>query len=65
MHWFYAPEISRGLYTFDQDESKHITRVLRLKKEDKLFLTNGRGSLFSGNILDDHPKNALSTFVKK
>lgn len=65
MHWFYAPEINRGLYTFDQDESKHITRVLRLKKDDKLFLTNGRGSLFSGKILDDHPKKCVIDICEK
>jgi 16S rRNA (uracil1498-N3)-methyltransferase len=56
MRWFFFKDIYPGQFTFDSDESKHIARVLRLKREDMIYLTDGKGCLFSGKIIDDNPK---------
>ena len=56
MHWFYTENISGSTHDFDQEESKHAIRVLRLGKGDQVRLTNGKGSVFHAVIKDDNPK---------
>lgn len=56
MQLFYAPEITLPLYTLSEEESKHGVRVLRLKAGDAIHLTDGRGALYEGRIVEDHPK---------
>lgn len=41
------------LVTFEPKESKHIARVLRLKKGDTVHITCGDGKLFQARITDD------------
>src|ERR1041385_6944889 len=41
----------------DEDTSKHIVQVLRMKEGEKLNLTNGKGNLLSAEIIDDHKKH--------
>lgn len=50
MQIFYAPEIKGDVYTLDENESKHIIRVLRMKKGSGVRLIDGRGSLYEGII---------------
>jgi 16S rRNA (uracil1498-N3)-methyltransferase len=40
----------------DEDTSRHIVQVLRMKPEEKLQLTDGKGNLIAGNILECHKK---------
>jgi 16S rRNA (uracil1498-N3)-methyltransferase len=40
----------------DEDNSRHIVQVLRMKVGEKLRLTNGRGALLTAAIVDDHKK---------
>ncbi|MBP6977833.1 MAG: 16S rRNA (uracil(1498)-N(3))-methyltransferase [Bacteroidales bacterium] len=47
MHLFYTPDIGTGdSYTLNEEESRHCTRVLRLKKGDIVYMTDGKGTLF-------------------
>ena len=41
----------------DEDTSKHIVQVLRMKKGEALNLTDGKGSLLTCGISDDHKKH--------
>lgn len=41
----------------DEDTSRHIAQVLRIKKGEKLNLTDGKGNLFVCTIMDDHKKH--------
>jgi 16S rRNA (uracil1498-N3)-methyltransferase len=52
MQLFYNPDIQAAdtLFTFDKEESRHIVKVLRKKEGDTLFITNGKGSLFTAAI---------------
>lgn len=45
MNLFYSPNITGTTHNLNEEESKHISRVLRLKKEDTIFLTDGKGNL--------------------
>ncbi len=56
MQLFYCPELSGEFHTLNEEESKHIVRVLRLEIGDHIHLTDGKGSLFQAEITDDHPK---------
>lgn len=40
----------------DEDNSRHIVQVLRMKPGEKLRLTDGKGALLTAAILDDHKK---------
>ena len=50
MQLFYAPEIQGEQYLLNEEESKHCTRVLRLRAGDHIFLTDGKGNLYKGII---------------
>jgi 16S rRNA (uracil1498-N3)-methyltransferase len=43
----------------DEDTSKHIVQVLRMRTGEWLELTDGRGSLMSARITDDHKKKVV------
>ena len=51
MHLFYTPEIISDEYTLSPEESKHCTKVLRLKKDDIIFLTDGKGKMMEAIII--------------
>ncbi len=40
----------------DEDNSRHIVQVLRMKPGEPLQLTDGKGALLTATILDDHKK---------
>jgi 16S rRNA (uracil1498-N3)-methyltransferase len=70
MNLFYAPDLNfqTKYYIFDKDESRHISKVLRKKVGEKLFLTNGKGLFFEAEITDDNPKKtqiSILTVEKK
>ncbi|MFY0631497.1 MAG: 16S rRNA (uracil(1498)-N(3))-methyltransferase [Flavobacteriaceae bacterium] len=49
MQLFYNPNIDQNTQqiTFDKVESRHIVKVLRKKEGDRIYITNGKGSLFT------------------
>lgn len=53
MQLFYNPDINTNssTFSFDKEESKHIVKVLRKKKGDTLYVTNGLGYLFYTEII--------------
>ena len=58
MQLFYNPHLKEGdsIFNFDTGESKHIVKVLRKKKGDDLWITNGQGWLFHATITGDNSK---------
>ncbi|MGB1080795.1 MAG: RNA methyltransferase PUA domain-containing protein, partial [Flavobacteriaceae bacterium] len=50
MQQFFTPNLSSNdnSYIFDEQESKHIARVLRKVSGEEIRLTNGKGDLFWG-----------------
>jgi len=51
MTLFYAPEIVAPIHYFDSEESVHISRVLRLREGALIDLTDGKGNLFHGRLI--------------
>ena len=53
MQLFYNPDITNetSQFSFSKEESKHIVKVLRKKTGDQLQITNGKGWLFTSEII--------------
>jgi 16S rRNA (uracil1498-N3)-methyltransferase len=69
---FYISDVAAGVpeIELDEDTSKHVINVLRMKKGDQLHLTNGKGALLLTSIIDDHKKRCRVTvqneqFIKR
>jgi 16S rRNA (uracil1498-N3)-methyltransferase len=43
----------------DEDTSRHVIQVLRMKQGELLNLTDGKGNLLTTSIVDDHKKHCL------
>jgi len=56
MHFFYNPHIQGDSFELEEQESKHAIRVLRLVRDDRVILVDGRGGWYEAAIIDDHPK---------
>lgn len=58
MQLFYNPDLDKSVsqFTFPEDESKHIIKVLRKKADDILHITNGKGQTFKAKIMDANAK---------
>src|SRR5688572_16023485 len=41
----------------DEDTSRHVVQVLRMKKGEKLNLTDGKGKLLTAEIINNHKKH--------
>ncbi len=51
-----APE---SFITLNEETSKHIVQVLRMKTSERLLLTDGKGNLLTCEINDDHKKKCI------
>jgi len=61
MHLFYTPDIdpAHPQYFLTEEESKHAIRVLRLVVGSVVQLIDGRGGLYTAEIIDAHPKRTI------
>lgn len=64
MHLFYLPDITTEIQLLPPEESAHCIKVLRLKKGDKIHLTDGKGNLFKAEIVIDHPKKCIINIIE-
>jgi 16S rRNA (uracil1498-N3)-methyltransferase len=55
---FYLEELGEqsSLITLSEETAKHVIQVLRMKKGDALFFTDGKGRTAKSIIVDDHKK---------
>ena len=65
MHIFYTPDIDihASSYQLSEEESKHSSRVLRLKQDDEITLVDGKGSTFIARITDSHAKRTQTHII--
>ena len=61
--FFYIAEFNatQKLVTLDEEASRHVVQVLRMKKGDRIHLTDGKGHLLTCTITDDHKKHCTVT----
>ena len=49
----------------DEDTSRHIVSVLRIKKDEQLNLTDGKGNLLTCTVIDDNKKYCIVEIKSK
>lgn len=64
MQLFFSKNESKS-FTLSLEESKHVIKVLRKRRGDKLNFTNGKGYLLNGEIVDDNIKKTKIRITKK
>lgn len=57
MFLFFAVEIARGIAYFDETESRHAMKSLRMTEGDTIHFTDGKGSRYAGKITSAHIKH--------
>jgi 16S rRNA (uracil1498-N3)-methyltransferase len=59
--FFYINDFNKAQkeITLDEDTSKHIAQVLRMKRGERLNLTDGKGNLYTCTIISDHKKKCI------
>lgn len=65
MHLFFVHNINTSEVTLDEDTSKHITGVLRMKIGEDLLLTDGQGTKAKAVIEDDHRKRCTVRILER
>ena len=67
MQLFYNPNISDSdtQFSFDKAESNHIVKVLRKKNGQTLHITNGKGWLFTAELVIANVKHCLVDITSK
>ncbi|HEX2920864.1 MAG TPA: 16S rRNA (uracil(1498)-N(3))-methyltransferase [Bacteroidales bacterium] len=72
MQVFYAPDVFGERYLLDENESRHVVRVMRMTKGDPVMLIDGRGNLYEGAIEEPDQKacririlNVIKDFEKR
>ena len=66
MHFFYGSGLGARSkrFTFDAIESHHLSKVLRKKNGDIIFLTNGKGLLFESHLEKVSPRKCSAHITK-
>jgi 16S rRNA (uracil1498-N3)-methyltransferase len=65
MQLFYCPDINPNqIYTLGKEESQHCVKVLRLKENDTLFLTDGQGNLYKAEIVEAMPRSCSVRIIE-
>lgn len=59
MNLFFAPAFSANNTILDGEESQHAVKVLRLKRGEKLWVTNGKGGMYECEMVEPSPKQCL------
>ena len=55
--FFYVSQYNNDeLLLLNEDTSRHVVQVLRMKKGERMQLTDGKGALLTAAIVDDHKK---------
>jgi 16S rRNA (uracil1498-N3)-methyltransferase len=55
---FYTQEFHRRVAILNEEESRHLIRVLRLKENDQVELVDGRGTLYKGTVSLADPRGS-------
>lgn len=66
MQLFYNPEISKNseFIQFTKEESRHIVKVLRKKEGEKVYVTNGKGLLFTASIENANHNKCIAAILE-
>src|SRR3954463_15496936 len=63
--FFYNLEINPAItnIVLNEETSRHVVQVLRMKIGEQMQLTDGRGNVYTTELIDDHKKKAAVKIV--
>ncbi|MCW3114427.1 MAG: rRNA ((1498)-N(3))-methyltransferase [Segetibacter sp.] len=56
---------SADILTLNEETSKHVVQVLRMKAKERLQLTDGGGNLLTAEIIDEHKKKCTVKIIER
>lgn len=62
---FFSNDVSEGIINLDKEETRHVHSILRLQKEDTIFITNGTGRIFSCAIEHIEKESCITRILKE
>lgn len=62
---FYTTRIEAGFAQIDEEETRHLTTVLRRKTGDQIELTDGKGRYFTAEIAEITKKHTLARIIEE
>ena len=64
--FFFVEKITTGSNEFilNEETSKHLVQVLRMQNGEQIQLTDGKGTLFTAEIIDNNRKNCTVTITQ-
>jgi len=65
MIFFYSPTPISTLHVLDEQESRHCVKSLRLRINDQVYLTDGKGNVFLTQIVSDNIKTCTLEIIRK
>lgn len=65
--FFYIAEYNSSdkIIQLDEDTSRHVISVLRMTIGEQILLTDGKGSILTAEIMDDHRKRCSVTIIEE
>jgi 16S rRNA (uracil1498-N3)-methyltransferase len=64
--FFYLEQIEETVtITLNEETSKHVVQVLRMKVGEQMNLTNGKGAIYTVAIIEDHRKKCVVNVLSK
>jgi len=61
--FFTSENIENNILTLDKEESYHLAKVLRIRENEKVYLTNGKGCLFSCLVLEANDRKSTLQII--
>jgi len=63
--FFYTSDLlTKGFSTLNEETSKHVIQVLRMKQGDEINLTDGNGNLVRAAIIEEHKKKSTVKIIE-
>lgn len=63
MQLFYSNNLKDNLFTFEENESKHIITVLRHKTGDNINVTDGSGNMYRAQLINANPRQCQAVIT--
>jgi len=63
--FFLDANAAADIITLNEDTSKHVIQVLRMKTNERLQLTDGAGNLLTAQIIDEHKKKCTVKIIER
>jgi 16S rRNA (uracil1498-N3)-methyltransferase len=65
MFFFYFPYPISTIHVLDEQESRHCVKSLRLRVNDQVYLTDGKGNVYLTQIISDNIKSCTLEIIRK